>query len=193
MYMYNLSFTSLINPQSFFDFDSYTRLMSEKSYVKYPWTLKESVLARDVYTKNVLDCTVCVISDGQQALMLHINPNTDEAKNFHKVEKYIEERIDLNNPNLQGLLLGANKETSSYTKSYDLFNKFEKFLNKMAIPYTALKGTKGETAVAYSSIKDEFVVTSSARLEAEKSKTPLDQLKCMFENVKIAPHDTLFN
>ena len=63
----------------------------------------------------------------------------------------------------------------------------------MAIPYTALKGTKGETAVAYSSIKDEFVVTSSARLEAEKSKTPLDQLKCMFENVKIAPHDTLFN
>lgn len=189
--MNNVSFTSLINPQNNFALDTFTHSMPAKSYVKYPWTLKESVLARDVYTKNVLDCTVCVISDGQQALMLHINPNTDEAKNFYKIENYITDNIDLADPNLQGLLLGANHDTSLCSKSFDLFNKFEKFLNKINVPCTVLKGTKGETAVAYSSVKDEFVISSSVRMPSAPDRTPLDQLKCMFEDVKIAPHDTL--
>ncbi len=193
--MNNVSFTSLISPKCSFDFDHFVLPMTDKRYVKYPWTLKESVLDKDVYTKNVLDCTVCVISDGEKALMLHINPNSEDAKDFYKIENYITDKIDLSNPNLQGFLLGGNNNTSSITKSYDLFNNFEKFLNKVKIPYTSLKGTKGETAVAYSSVKDEFVITSTARVNFDKyeEKTPLRWLQSMFESVKIASHDTLEN
>ena len=191
--MNNISFTSLINCKSFFDFNNFVAPMQNNSFVKSPWTLKESVLAQDVFTRRVLDCTVCVISDGEKALMLHINPNCDDAKEFYKIENYITDKIDLSNPDLQGFLLGGNNKSSSMDRSYDLFEKFEKFLDKVNIPYTALKGTKGETAVAYSSTKDEFVITSTARVSPCDFNTPLERLKNMFEYVRIAKHDTLNN
>ncbi len=191
--MDKISFTSTFKPCHFSSFGNYISRMDKKCYVKNPWTLNESVLNKNVYTCDILDCTTCIINDGQQALMLHINPECKDALIFSRIENYIKSKISLNNPNLQAVLVGGNRNGVTGIKSYDLFEKFEKFLKESNIPYSALKGTKGDVNIAYSSVSDEFVLTSSARLRPDENgqHTTMSKLRSMFESVKIAEHDSV--
>ena len=81
--MNNLSFKSRIRPVSLEEFYPITNSIGRKGNVGYPWTLKESVLNDRAFTKGVIDCTVCGITDGDKVLMLHICPTIKKYCNIN--------------------------------------------------------------------------------------------------------------
>jgi hypothetical protein len=92
--MSNISFQSRIKPVSKSEFRQLTSAYGKKSFVDYPWTVKESVLGKQAFTKGVFDCTVCGITDGLKVLMLHICPTREENSNFSKIIDFIKKKIE---------------------------------------------------------------------------------------------------
>ena len=189
----NISFTSLIKPVGFGTFHTITARMPKSSYVAYPWTLKESALATDVFTKSVSDCSVYVISDGQKAKMYHICPGCEDAKEFTKIESDIESNFDLASDNIEAFILGAKPPYKVGESSYDLFEKFEKFTEKYNIPTTILKGGSGERSFAYSSTTDTLYIanTEPFNRSSDPLTSPLDILRNWFDKVVIHPKDNV--
>ena len=187
----NISFTSHIKPVPFFEFNSLTRGMSEKSYVPYPWTLNESVLNEDVFTKSVQDCSVYIISNGQKAKMLHICPDCSDAKNFERIAKSIEEDFDMDDENLEAFIIGGKAPYLIGNDSYELFDKFVEFSNKHNIPTTILKGGMGEKSIAYFSQQDTLYVSNTQRFFNENNvlRMPIDILRNWFDKVVIHSKD----
>lgn len=189
----NISFTSLIKPVGFGTFHTITARMPKSSYVAYPWTLKESVLATDVFTKSVSDCSVYVISDGQKAKMYHICPGCEDAKEFTKIESDIESNFDLASEDVEAFILGAKPPYKVGESSYELFEKFEKFTEKYNIPTTILKGGSGERSFAYSSTTDTLYIanTEPFNRSSDPLTSPLDILRNWFDKVVIHPKDNV--
>lgn len=189
----NISFTSLIKPVGFGTFHTITARMPKSSYVAYPWTLKESALATDVFTKSVSDCSVYVISDGQKAKMYHICPDCEDAKEFTKIESDIESNFDLAGDNIEAFILGAKPPYKVGESSYELFEKFEKFTEKYNIPTTILKGGSGERSFAYSSTTDTLYIanTEPFNRSSDLLTSPLDILRNWFDKVVIHPKDNV--
>lgn len=185
----NISFTSLIKPVGFGTFHTITARMPKSSYVAYPWTLKESALATDVFTKSVSDCSVYVISDGQKAKMYHICPGCEDAKEFTKIESDIESNFDLASEDVEAFILGAKPPYKVGESSYELFEKFEKFTEKYNIPTTILKGGSGERSFAYSSTTDTLYIanTEPFNRSSDLLTSPLDILRNWFDKVVIHP------
>ena len=189
----NISFTSLIKPVGFGTFHTITARMPKSSYVAYPWTLKESALATDVFTKSVSDCSVYVISDGQKAKMYHICPGCEDAKEFTKIESDIESNFDLASEDVEAFILGAKPPYKVGESSYELFEKFEKFTEKYNIPTTILKGGSGERSFAYSSTTDTLYIanTEPFNRSSDPLTSPLDILRNWFDKVVIHPKDNV--
>lgn len=189
----NISFTSLIKPVGFGTFHTITARMPKSSYVAYPWTLKESALATDVFTKSVSDCSVYVISDGQKAKMYHICPGCEDAKEFMKIESDIESNFDLASEDVEAFILGAKPPYKVGESSYELFEKFEKFTEKYNIPTTILKGGSGERSFAYSSTTDTLYIanTEPFNRSSDLLTSPLDILRNWFDKVVIHPKDNV--
>ena len=189
----NISFTSLIKPVGFGTFHTITARMPKSSYVAYPWTLKESALATDVFTKSVSDCSVYVISDGQKSKMYHICPGCEDAKEFTKIESDIECNFDLASEDVEAFILGAKPPYKVGESSYDLFEKFEKFTEKYNIPTTILKGGSGERSFAYSSTTDTLYIanTEPFNRSSDLLTSPLDILRNWFDKVVIHPKDNV--
>ena len=187
----NVSFTSLIKPIGLPQFYSITADLPKRSYVPYPWTLNESALSSDVFTKSVMDCSVYIISDGQKAKMLHICPGCSDAKNFERIEKSIEKDFDLNSDDIEAFVVGGKSPSLVGGDSYELFDKFVKFSEKHNIPTTILKGGMGEKFIAYSCPLDTLYIANTQRFysDCKRSETPLDILKNWFNVVKIHSKD----
>ncbi len=189
----NISFTSLIKPVGFGTFHTITARMPKSSYVTYPWTLKEAAMASDVFTKSVSDCSVYVISDGQNAKMYHICPDCEDAKEFTKIESDIESNFDLASEDVEAFILGAKPPYKVGESSYELFEKFEKFTEKYNIPTTILKGGNGERSFAYSSTTDTLYIanTEPFNRSSDPLTSPLDILRNWFDKVVIHPKDNV--
>ena len=185
--MYNVSFKSTIRPTSVDDYNK-TVPRDEKFYVAPPWTFNESVCDTKAYTKNVLDCVVCGITDGVKVLLLHICPTNDNNQDFSKIIKFIKDKIDLNNPDLQAILVGSQPPRNGDNRSNILWDNFANFLNKYKIPFSQFKGGEGEKHVAYSSVKDEWVIAST---KYDGSLTSQNALNQMFDDVFISSADDL--
>ena len=168
-----------------------TARMPKRSYVAYPWTLKEAASASDVFTKSVSDCSVYVISDGQRAKMYHICPDCYDAKDFTKIESDIESNFDLASDDVEAFILGAKPPYKVGERSYELFEKFEKFTEKHNIPTTILKGGSGERAFAYSSTTDTLYIanTEPFNCDFKQLTSPLDVLNNWFDKVVIHSKD----
>ena len=171
--MNNISFQSRIRACSKSEFSRVTAGFAKKS-VNYPWTVKESVIADKAYTKDVFDCTVCGITDGLNVLLMHICPTVKENLNFKKIEKFILDKIDVNNPDLQGFLLGSVQACGLY--SGELFEKFEDFMNKYRIPFSKFQGSEDYSDVAYSSTTDEWLICSPKSLKNQFRKIEISDL-----------------
>lgn len=162
----------------------------KKNAVKYPWTVKESVLANSAYTDLVYDCTVCGFTDGLKVLLLHICPTIKENLNFKKIEDFIKSKINLkNNENLQGFLLGSKKNLDVSPDSEKVFNFFEDLMEKYNIPFSKFKNSKDINYVAYSSVKDEWLI-GNGDFNILKDNSS-DFLKKHFEEVMLSEYDEL--
>ena len=186
--MFNLSFKSTIRPTSIQEYNI-TTPKDKKYYVAHPWTVKETVFAEKAYTKNVLDCVVCGITDGAKVLLLHICPTHENNQDFSKIAKYIKEKIDLTNPDLQAILVGGQSPEKADKRSFVLWDNFTKLLNDFKIPFSELKGGRGEKHVSYSSLNDEWVIASDSYDNNAQSAN--ESLNKMFDKVVLSEEDEL--
>ena len=191
--MNNITFGSRIRHCTPNEFSMTVNRFGIKNYVDYPWTLKESVCAKDAYTKYVADCTVCGITDGLKVLLIHLNPANKENFNFSKIVELIKSKFDLCNPDLQALLIGGKPEYTHGKESYKLFNLFENFLIDNKMLYSKLKGGMGTKDIAYSSEKDEWMIVNDMvkRPPMGEYKSPQETIEKTYDEVRIADCDEL--
>lgn len=183
-----ISFTSGIKPVKLNEFSQFIGKIDSKNAVNYPWTLKESVLAKDVYTTNICDCSACLITDGQQALLMHLCPTIEKNHAFSQVLEFLRNSINLKNPNLQAVLIGSKNNK----KSLDIYNKFTELLNKLNIPFSEIKNGKTPTGIAYSSTTDEVLITNSTIDKLIKKGSSSQNTLCeAFEKHSIADVDEI--
>lgn len=186
--MDNISFTSSIKIVNSVEFNNLAKKCGQKCFVDYPWTINETIKAPDVYTKNIADCSACIISDGQEAVMMHLSPDSQNNHAFSIVLQKLSNLLDLKNPNLQAILVGS-KNTK---KSQDIFIKFQKLFEQLNIPYSIFKNSKTPINIGYSSNTDEMLISNLAIEKQLKKNTPVeDILKNIFEQVSINKCDTL--
>lgn len=186
--MDKISFTSAIRPIPAKEFAKITGAMGGKNSVNFPWTIKEAVKAPNAYTTGILDCTVCGITDGKNVYQMHLCPDVDKNHHFSEIFRYIRQNIDLKNENLQGFLCGSRP----HKKSQDIYNKFVEFFKNYNIPFTELKNAKNSFNVAYSSSKDEWMISDyhfDKFINANASSE--DVLNKMFEKVRISDLDEI--
>jgi hypothetical protein len=191
--MQNISFTSNIRLVSPNEYSKSISKISHKNFVDFPWTLKESVLADSAFTKDVFDCSVCGLTDGQDVLLMHLCPTSDKNKSFAKIEKFIEKKLWLGNPDLQGFILGGKFNNINSPRSIKLNESFEKFMIKHNIPYSLFRGGDFANNVSYSSKTDEWLISNELIKDDMKEvyKNPLDILSRIFDKIKISKLDEL--
>ena len=188
--MHNVSFTSNIRLVSFSEFYKQVPRGRSGVFVDEPWTVKESVLKDEAYTKNVLDCTVCGFTDGKRVLLMHICPTEPENKNFSKIEKFMREKLEfMNKEHLQGFLLGSKQGKYVSKYSTELFDKFSDFMKKMNIPYSKFKGGRCENHVMYSAKNDEWIIGNDIFQPCFKHFAAEDVAKRAFDVVEVSPED----
>lgn len=192
--MDNISFTSGIKFVTPDLFNKRVQALSSKQFVGYPWTVNQSVISDSAYTRDVLDCSVCGLTDGEKVFMLHICPTHKENFNFSKIEEFIKSKIDLTSKSLQGLLLGSkNYGYMMSEKSWELFDNFENLLKRYNIPYSKFRGGPDAHHVAYSSKTDEWII---AKLDfclptCKTSEGEKFDVAKEFEEFAISPLDEL--
>lgn len=173
--MDNVSFTSKIRLVTMPEFQQITSKIGARNAVNAPWTIKESRLTRSAYTTGILDCTVCGLTDGQHVLLNHICPTNSKNKNFTPIERFIRDKIDLRNPDLQGFILGSKEGLPLSPYSVPLFEKFVGLMKRYNIPFSQFKGGQFENHVAYTSQTDEWIISNNL---------VKDWLKDVFTDVK---------
>ena len=187
--MDNISFTSRIRLVPWREYVHTISELEQKNYAKYPWTIKESVLADKAYTTGIIDCTVCGLTDGKQVLLNHICPDMPGNANFFKIAKFIQSKMPLDNPNIQGFLLGSKKYSENSKK---LFEKFTEFLNRHNVPFSQFKGGELKNDVAYISSKDEWLISNPLMEHGIKVfNSPGKLAKRMFDEVKLCDMDQI--
>lgn len=185
--MNNISFTSAIRPVETKDFSQYKMPINRDSYVDFPWTISTSRVARDVYTTNICDCTGVLITTGEKALLMHLNPAVEDNHCFSKILNYISQNVDLKDENLQAVVIGSKSKSK---KSSDIFNKFTKFFEDYGIPATILRNGRSPVNIAYRTCTDEVIISNKKMDKAIKAgQSGMDALTSGFEEVNIAKCD----
>lgn len=184
--MSEITFTSKLVPVRSVDFSVRTSSFSRDNFVDYPWIISSSRVAKDVFTNNVCDCTACLISDGDKALLKHLNPDIEENHVFSNIIKFVSNNFDMNNKNLQAVLIGG----SSGKEAKTLFDGFINFLRNFNIPATILYSGKTPTHVAYKTSLDEVWISNKHIDKAlSVGKSNMEALLSGFEKVKISHCD----
>ncbi len=189
-----ISFTSRIRLVPMNEFYNTAFKIGEKKFVKDPWTIKESVLADSAYTTDILDCTICGLTDGEKVLLTHICPTNPANDSFAKIEKFMLSKINVANKYLQGFLLGSKPNNINSPNSTKLFDKFVEFMKKYDIPFSQFKGGPFENHVAYSSRTDEWVISNCGITEGINriyKQNPLPLFDKIFDEVKVSDLDEI--
>lgn len=191
--MDNISFKSRIRLVPPAEFQKVVSLISEKNFVKYPWTVKQSIIADKAYTKDIYDCTVCGFTDGQKVLLNHICPTNIENYDFNQIAQFIKNKVNLSNEYLQGFILGSKPNSPDSPRSTTLFDKFVEFMKQYKIPFSAFKGGSYENNVAYSSLQDEWLISNAVVNDNMKQyfKNPYQLFERFFDKVKVSTLDDI--
>lgn len=153
----NISFKSTIRPIMGKEFAKRAAAIGERNFVNQPWTIKESVIAKDAVTTGVFDCSVLGITDGVKVLLLHLCPDEPLNDNFGEIKNYIANFINNSTQNLNAILLGSQKISKKSTK---LFNNLENFISEQKIPCSILKNCLDYFDVLYRKENDEWCISS---------------------------------
>lgn len=186
--MTDISFTSIIKPVTKQDYAKFTASINRSHFVDYPWGVYSSVVKPDVATGYICNCTACLITDGQKAMLMHLLPSSRANHNPERISKFINNHFKIPDKNLQAVVVGSHPEK----ESQDIFNIFMNFLDKFKIPTTILKTGRAPTDIAYKTSTDEVVITNKyidLCLIAGRSKQ--NALETGFEHVKISDRDEL--
>ena len=81
--MSDISFTSRIRAVSLSDFSKISVAIGQKNSADYPWSIAKSVSNPQVYTRGVCDCTSLLLTNGQNAVLMHLTP---DLSNNHCVQ-----------------------------------------------------------------------------------------------------------
>lgn len=186
--MADISFTSYIKPVNSKTFSEVTSNIPKINFADFPWSLEQTVQGKDVFTRNICDCTSCLLTNGKEALLMHINPNDGANHNFSIFIPCLRDKINLADNNLQGILVGS-KNTK---KSLNIYNKFKELLNKLDIPFSEIRNGKSPTNIAYKTDKDEIYISNAHIDRALKKRlSPEEALNKSFEEIKIADFDEI--
>lgn len=183
-----ISFTSKLTPIKCSDFSKFTSSFNRDNFVDFPWTISSTRVTKDVFTNNICDCSACLITDGEKAMLMHLIPTNINNHSFHSILKYIAYNFNVNKRNLQAILIGAQK-----TKlSKNLNNILTQVLDYLNIPTTVLKFGKAPTHIAYRTCKDEVFITNRAIDKSLKlGKNSFDALQSGFETFKLSEFDNV--
>lgn len=190
--MDNITFQSKIRYVSRPEFNKIVSGYGKQNYIKYPWTIKESIFSDKLYTKGVEDCTFIGINDGLNVFGLHLCPTMEANFDFEKIKNFIKSKIDLNTSNLQGFILGGRRHSEN-NGSYRLYEQLEGLLKKYNIIYSKFKGGRLPNDIAYNCKNDEWLISSDfARNEHIREnydiRYVIDQ---EFEDIKLSPEDEI--
>lgn len=186
--MEKITFTSRLKPVKISEFGLIKSKIGSKNSVDFPWTVNQTVKSKDVYTTNVIDCSSCLITDGQEAVLMHLTPDTEQNHAFSLVLEKLRNLLDLKDPNLQAVLLGSK----NHKKSLDIYNKFKDLLKQLNIPFSELKNGKTPTSIAYQTSSDEVYITNNTIDKLlKKNVNSSDALQASFENLTIAKCDEI--
>lgn len=187
--MNNISFTSILTPVTKNEFFKISASIGYDSVVDYPYSVSSSVVKQNVRTNNICDCTACLVTDGEKALLMHLLPSTSANHDTNRVYNYISQNFNLhNNNNLQAVLVGSHM----YKASQNIINNFIKFFNKFKIPTTILKTGLSPTDIAYKTSTDKVYITNNEITEAlRKGKSKTEALNSGFNYTKISEADEI--
>lgn len=198
--MSQINFKSTIRPVTSQQYLKEVLAISNNNSVNYPWTINDTVSAKDTYTVGICDCTAGVVTNRKSSVMFHLSPRNDYNKNLQDVlkkmkytikEKLCEEKDKTDtfkNENLQAIVIGSKDDECS--KKF--YNNIINFFIELNIPTTELKNGTKSTDIAYLGSKDEFIVTSEDIERAIYSnKTNQEVLSCSFKNILLADCDQI--
>ena len=64
--MADISFTSYIKPVNSKTFSEVTSNIPKINFADFPWSLEQRVQGKDVFTRNICDCTSCLLTNGKE-------------------------------------------------------------------------------------------------------------------------------
>lgn len=189
----NLSFARGIKITSPVKFNEYAEKIGKNFSVNSPWTEREILRAESAYTTRIYDCTAGGITDGKDVVMFHICPDYVDPKDFGRIEKVLLKKLDINNPDLKGFLIGS---CDFFGKSRELFKHFEDFMKANKIKYSALKNhfkCEGYSNLLYDSNEKQWVVSHAGIEERvlESVKNPDEIVRKLYKNIFIEDSDNL--
>lgn len=186
--MNEISFTSLLVPIRNAQFRTIETLIGEKYHAKYPWNFDTAVVGADVFTKGICDCSGCIVSDGQEAIALHLNPEEELNHSLYFLKRCFRNKFCLNRPDLTAIVIGS-KDTQ---KSNHIFENFISFLKEANIPTTILKESKDPVSIAYKSSSDTFYITSeSIDTDLKNNLTNFETLRKNFKQFILSEQDEI--
>lgn len=184
----NISFTSRIVPLTLTDFDKVTAKFDKEYLVDYPWTLNEAVVGKDVFTKNVCDCTCVVFKDGQKAGLLHLNPAKKVNHLIVPIIGFLQSNFNIGDKNLRAIVIGSKNTKPSQS----LYNNLIGILTHFDIPFSVLKNGNGATNVAYRTDADEVLVSNLTISGALKNgNSAKEAVNSGFKHVLVSKNDVL--
>lgn len=178
--MNTLSFKSTFRPVKGEQFTKLVTSCDRKFISLYPWTIKESVSGTKAMTTDVFDCSVFALSDGVKVFLMHLCPTIEENLDFGKIENFILKKNDIKDKNLQAVLIGSQ---SDFKLSKNLYNFLADFVEKHNIPCSFFKHCKDYFNIHYSSITDEWSITSLG-IDADLTDGETDNEKVLNKNFK---------
>lgn len=193
--MDNISFQSRIRLVSADCFNYAVRRIPHKNFVEYPWTYKQTVVAESAGTRDIYDCTAGGITNGRQVMCFHHCPSMSDNNNFDRMKKWFADKFDLSCKNLQGFLIGSKNNNVNSPFSPMLFDNNLNFMTKdLNIPVSYFRGGDFTNNIAYSSIKDEWIIGCDLLNSAswkELFKTPQKACERIFDKFQISKTDEL--
>ena len=183
--MNQISFKSGIKTVSEAEFNQIVQRVGRNNVSGYPWTLMQSVLGQSAYTKNFDDCSVLIITDGEKVFMSHLCPTNKENQNFIEIIKFVKNIICMmKREYMQAFVLGSKNNH----ESFEFFNNILNFLNILKIPTSYFRCGKNINHAAYSSVKDELIISNKMIKSGSDS---LVNLKNEFQEIKLSEFDEI--
>ena len=161
------------------------------SFVKYPWTIKDSIVASDAFTMDIADCTAGGIVDtkNKRVFLFHICPEMPINQCLSDIARHINGAFEGVQDGLRAFLTGSSE---MFKDSVDNYNNIKNALLERRIPLTEFREPKSKTHILYDSNKDEWIISNidiNTRLvNGELNNTSLNQC---FDDIRIDKGDRL--
>ena len=145
----------------------------KKHKVGWPWTADTMKKGKNLYTTGIMDCIAGGVVDGNDIVMFHLGIyNQAKAKKNHQkgfsIENFkrrILEKINLDNENLHGIILGGFQLNVDSKYNVNKLNKIKRVFDDNKIPYSIFGARKdvhyfGRYSLFYSNKEDTFYITN---------------------------------